>query len=84
MVLHKFGDRLYNGLVETITKHLKHVARCIEETQGNLFLQELNKRWTNHNKSMQMIRGMRACVALKVVRANSIQNGRGGSFVHVH
>lgn len=56
MVLHKFGDRLYNGLVSTITRHLQAVAVGIESTQDEQFLQEINQRWNDHNKSMQMIR----------------------------
>ncbi len=54
MVLHKFGDRLYKGLVDTISEHLTTVAAAIESAQ--LFLEELNRRWQDHNKSMQMIR----------------------------
>jgi len=56
MVLHRFGDELYNGLVDTISRHLQEIAKLIEATQGNLFLEELNKRWLDHNKSMKMIR----------------------------
>jgi hypothetical protein len=56
MVINKFGDRLYNGLVETITGHLRSVAGRVEATQGEGFLRELKTRWEAHNKSMQMIR----------------------------
>ncbi|KAK9814178.1 hypothetical protein WJX72_001668 [[Myrmecia] bisecta] len=56
MVINKFGDRLYNGLVETITAHLRSIAAKIEATQGESFLRELKLRWDLHNKSMQMIR----------------------------
>ena len=56
MVLHKFGDRLYDGLVATINQHLQEVARRIDSTQNEQFLQEINQRWNDHNKSMQMIR----------------------------
>ena len=56
MVINKFGDRLYNGLVETITRHLGGIAQRIEAAQGDGFLRELKTRWDNHNKSMQMIR----------------------------
>jgi cullin 3 len=57
MVLNKFGDHLYNSLVATITKHLQRITIKVEQTQGGPFLEELNKRWGDHNKSMQMIRG---------------------------
>mmetsp|Transcript_42504 Transcript_42504/g.51594 ORF Transcript_42504/g.51594 Transcript_42504/m.51594 type:complete len:740 (-) Transcript_42504:312-2531(-) len=56
MVLHKCGDRLYNGLETTITQHLTGITACIEAANGRPFLEELNKRWLDHNKSMQMIR----------------------------
>jgi len=56
MVINKFGDRLYNGLVETITGHLRSVAGRVEAAQGEGFLRELKTRWEAHNKSMQMIR----------------------------
>ena len=56
MVINKFGDRLYNGLVQTQTEHLRLVAAKIEAAQGESFLRELKLRWDHHNKSMQMIR----------------------------
>lgn len=33
MVLHKHGDKLYNGLKNTLISHLEEVARKIEATQ---------------------------------------------------
>ncbi|KAL8111967.1 cullin-3A [Apium graveolens] len=56
MVLHKFGEKLYSGLVSTMTYHLNETSRCIESAQGGLFLEELNKKWTDHNKALEMIR----------------------------
>lgn len=56
MVLHKFGERLYSGLVATMTSHLKEISKSIESAQGGLFLEELNRKWTDHNKALQMIR----------------------------
>ncbi|KAI8029758.1 Cullin-3A [Camellia lanceoleosa] len=34
MVLHKFGEKLYSGLVSTMTLHLKEIAKSIEAAQG--------------------------------------------------
>ncbi|THU69714.1 hypothetical protein C4D60_Mb08t17290 [Musa balbisiana] len=34
MVLHKYGEKLYSGLVNTMTGHLKEIARSIEAAQG--------------------------------------------------
>ena len=56
MVINKFGDRLYNGLVETETAHLRGIAARVEAAQGEGFLRELQLRWEHHNKSMQMVR----------------------------
>jgi len=56
MVLHKFGDRLYSGLVATMTAHLIEIAKSIEAAQGGSFLEELNRKWNDHNKALQMIR----------------------------
>lgn len=55
MVLHKFGEKLYSGLVSTMTSHLKEIAESIEAAQGDLFLEELNRKWADHNKALQMI-----------------------------
>ncbi|URD76839.1 Cullin protein neddylation domain [Musa troglodytarum] len=56
MVLHKYGEKLYAGLVNTMTGHLKEIAKSIEAAQGGLFLEELNVKWGDHNKALQMIR----------------------------
>jgi cullin 3 len=56
MVLHKYGEKLYSGLVTTMTVHLKEIATVIEAAQGGLFLEELNRQWMDHNKALQMIR----------------------------
>ncbi|XP_073105138.1 cullin-3A [Elaeis guineensis] len=56
MVLHKYGEKLYSGLVTTMTWHLKEIAKSIEAAQGGLFLEELNRKWGDHNKALQMIR----------------------------
>ncbi|KAK7266369.1 hypothetical protein RIF29_19013 [Crotalaria pallida] len=56
MVLHKFGEKLYSGLVKTMTSHLKEVSQSIESAQGEIFLEELNRKWVDHNKALQMIR----------------------------
>ncbi|XP_043704567.1 cullin-3A-like [Telopea speciosissima] len=56
MVLHKYGEKLYSGLVTTMTMHLKEISKSIEAAQGALFLEELNRKWTDHNKALQMIR----------------------------
>ncbi|GAA0145750.1 ubiquitin-protein ligase [Lithospermum erythrorhizon] len=56
MVLHKFGEKLYSGLVSTMTFHLQEMSKSVEAAQGGSFLEELNRKWTDHNKALQMIR----------------------------
>lgn len=56
MVLHKFGEKLYSGLVSTMTFHLQTMSKSIEDAQGASFLDELNAKWNDHNKALQMIR----------------------------
>ena len=56
MVLHKFGDKLYNGLSDTITAHLRTVAQDVVDANDDCFLGELKEKWANHKLSSIMIR----------------------------
>ena len=56
MVVNKYGERLYTGLVETETTHLQQVASRVEAAQGESLLRALRAEWENHNKSVSMIR----------------------------
>jgi cullin 3 len=56
MVLHKFGDKLYNGLSDTITRHLQAVAGQVADSNDELFLPELKDKWDKHKLSSIMIR----------------------------
>ncbi len=56
MVLHKYGEKLYSELVNTMTQHMREIAMIVEASQGDLFLEELDSKWREHNKSLQMIR----------------------------
>lgn len=56
MVVNKYGERLYRGLVETETKHLLGIAEAVEACQGESFLTALRREWERHNKSVTMIR----------------------------
>ena len=56
MVLHKFGEKLYTGLVTITRAHLEEVSKSIEAAQEGLFLEELNTKWNDHNKALQVIR----------------------------
>jgi cullin 3 len=51
MVLHKFGEKLYSGRVTTMTGLLREMAKTIEAAQGSLFLEGLNRKLVDHNKT---------------------------------
>jgi len=57
MVLHKHGEKLYNGLTEVVTDHLKNTVRpAILASMNNNFLVSLNQHWKDHQTCMVMIR----------------------------
>jgi len=56
MVLHKYGDLLYNGLKGVVDEHLKEIANQVASSVDENFLAELNKAWSDHKISMLMIR----------------------------
>ncbi|KAL6658952.1 hypothetical protein ACP70R_002992 [Stipagrostis hirtigluma subsp. patula] len=56
MVLHKHGPKLYEKLTENMKEHLEEMRISIEAAQGGLFLEELQRKWDDHNKALTMIR----------------------------
>lgn len=54
--MHKYGDRLYNGLKQVVDEHLKGVAQQVAQANDDCFLQALNEAWNDHHQSMLMIR----------------------------
>jgi cullin 3 len=56
MVLYKHGAKLYEKLTENMTEHLEQMRISIEAAQGGLFLEELQRKWDEHNKALTMIR----------------------------
>uniref|UniRef100_A0A0E0ARD4 Cullin family profile domain-containing protein n=1 Tax=Oryza glumipatula TaxID=40148 RepID=A0A0E0ARD4_9ORYZ len=56
LVLHKHGPKLYDKLTENMEDHLQEMRVSIEAAQGGLFLVELQRKWDDHNKALQMIR----------------------------
>jgi len=56
MVLHKYGDKLYNGLNGVVDKHLKEIADDVAGANDDKFLYALNEAWGDHTQSMLMIR----------------------------
>ena len=52
----RFGDKLYTGLAETITKHLQVVAAEVIAANDEQFLLVLKDKWDKHKLSSIMIR----------------------------
>ena len=75
MVLHKFGDKLYQGLTDTITAHLKTVAEQVQSANDTEFLNELKDKWDKHKISSIMIRD----ILMYMVRGPPPPRGTAGS-----
>jgi cullin 3 len=56
VVLHRFGDKLYQKLSDAIKEHLVTVAAAIATTSDDVFLVRLDDAWKHHQLSMSMIR----------------------------
>ncbi|KEH22313.1 cullin-3A-like protein [Medicago truncatula] len=56
MVLHNFGEKLYSKLVATMTSHVKEIAKSVEASEGSSFLEELNTKWNDYYKALEIIR----------------------------
>uniref|UniRef100_T1KLS9 Cullin family profile domain-containing protein n=2 Tax=Tetranychus urticae TaxID=32264 RepID=T1KLS9_TETUR len=57
MVLHKHGEKLYNGLRQVVQDHLDNkVRQDVLAAINNNFLKTLNQAWNDHQTSMVMIR----------------------------
>jgi len=75
MVLHKHGERLYNGLREVVSQHLESkVRQDVLTSLHNNFLQTLNQAWNDHQTSMVMIRDILMYMDRVYVQQNNVDN----------
>ena len=75
MVLHKHGERLYQGLKEVVTHHLDTRVRVdMENSMNDNFLQTLNQAWCNHQTSMVMTRDILMYMDRVYVQQNDVEN----------
>ncbi|KAG9509946.1 Cullin-3 [Fragariocoptes setiger] len=75
LVLHKKGDKLYEGVREVIKDHLVGKIRVdVEAALHNNFLQALNQAWSDHQTSMVMIRDILMYMDRVYVQHNSVDN----------
>ena len=56
MVIHKFGDKLYKGLQDTISDHLDEISMHIISTSEDRFLSVVEEVWQGHKVDTGMIR----------------------------
>ena len=57
MVLNKYGEKLYTGLMEVVTEHLtQKVRKDVLNALNNNLLSVLNLAWNDHQTAMVMIR----------------------------
>lgn len=56
LVLHKHGEKLYNGVFTTVTKHLSSIADQVSNAPDETLLVALSRRWDDHKVTMVMIR----------------------------
>ncbi|PWA45754.1 Cullin [Artemisia annua] len=64
LVQNKFGQKLYSGIVSTMASHLKQMTTSIEKVSPDvpLFLEELIKKWMEHDKAFQILRPVFMCM----------------------
>lgn len=75
MVLHKHGEKLYNGLKEVVTDHLTNKVReDVLRALNNNFLQALNTAWNDHQTAMVMIRDILMYMDRVYVQQNNVDN----------
>lgn len=75
MVLHKHGERLYQGLKEVVAHHLDTKVRVdVENSLNNNFLQTLNQAWCDHQTSMVMTRDILMYMDRVYVQQNDVEN----------
>ncbi|XP_031573108.1 cullin-3-like [Actinia tenebrosa] len=75
MVLHKHGERLYNGLKQVVTEHLEEkIRKEVVASLSNNFLDTLNAAWNDHQTSMVMIRDILMYMDRVYVQQNGVDN----------
>ncbi|XP_050539140.1 cullin-3-B-like [Daktulosphaira vitifoliae] len=75
MILLKHGERLYNGMRETVATHLESKVReDVLNSLNNNFLQTLDECWRDHQTSMVMIRDILMYMDKVYVKNNEVDS----------
>jgi len=56
LVLHKHGELLYNGVVETVRHHLSKMADEVRRAADEQLLARLREAWDTHQREMRNVR----------------------------
>ena len=56
MVLHKYGETLYNGVYNNLRNRLLQLTNQITQLNDDILMRELNICWTDHKLIMTMIK----------------------------
>ena len=56
MVLHKHGEKLYQGVSSILQEHLRGLGQGVADSQDSTLLKELQLTWEDHQVTMVMIR----------------------------
>jgi len=74
MVLHKYGERLYNGVKKVVSDHLTDkVQQDVLANITNNFLDSLNIAWNDHQIAMVMIRDILMYMDRAYVEQNRVE-----------
>ena len=60
-MLHKHGELLYTGVVETVRFHLQKMADEVRKSADELLLQRLRDAWETHQREMRNVRDILMC-----------------------
>lgn len=75
MILLKHGERLYNGMRDTVSTHLESKVReDVLSALNNNFLQTLDECWRDHQTSMVMIRDILMYMDKVYVKNNEVDS----------
>lgn len=75
MILLKHGERLYNGMKDTVAAHLEtKVREDVLNSLNNNFLQTLDECWRDHQTSMVMIRDILMYMDKVYVKNNEVDS----------
>ncbi|KAK2419903.1 cullin-3A [Trifolium repens] len=77
MVERKFGEQLYIGILSSLASAIRNISESVESAGDENFLEEINNKWINHNKALNMIQDV-----LLHMDKNFIKKTQGTKTIH--